>query len=188
MTDTAWKTEALVGVAIAQAARDADRAEHIALSLPGDFPKARALAGIAGMAAASAPARFARIAAQAENIARSIPQDYPRAEALVAVAAALATRDPDRAEHIGQTLPGTSQARALANVAAVVAAADPDRATRLMTAAELSARSLEDESVRAEGLAGIAAALSGIDPDNAERIAQSISPEESYFGSKAEAL
>ncbi len=188
MTHQGWRTEALVGIAIAQAGDDADRAERTARSLPEGPRQAGALAGIAGMVAVNDPRRSRRLAAEAEAMARSLPDGYPQAETLVAVAAAVAARDPDRAEYIAQTLPGPSQSRALANVAAAVAARDPDRAARLIGAAALSARSLEDEGWRDESLAGIAVALAGADPDRAEPIARSISQEQSFPASKAEAL
>jgi hypothetical protein len=190
---------------LARAARVLADAEHTAQSITDEPSKAKALAGIARVLAATDPNNASRVLADAERIAQSIVGKPQKAQALADVAAALTASDPDRAsrlladaERIAQSIVGKPQkAQALADVAAALTASDPDRASRLLADAKRIAQSivaipqkfgrLADRTPKradtlaylARVLADVAATLAATDPDHAERIARSITDERS---------
>ena len=171
-------------------------AERITQTITDEQGKIEALAGVAGMLAATDPDRAERIAQsitsgswkahalagvartiaatapeRAERIAQSITGESERAHALAGVAGTVAATDPDRAERIAQSITGDPwKAHALAGVAGTVAATDPDRAARLSTDAERIARSITSKRWKAYALADVARTLAATDPDRAARI------------------
>ena len=172
-------------IAIALAATDPDRAEHIAQGIWADDSKARTLAVIAKVRAATRP----------EHVVQSLPHTSygdPNDIEFVGIATALAAADPDSAERIARSMPeGRWRVRVLAVIAMALAATDQDRAARLAADAERIIGSITKDSWRVSALADTATAWAAIDRDHAtrliadaERITQSIASEES----KASAL
>jgi hypothetical protein len=172
LTDDPAKVEVLSDIAQLLAATDPNRAARLVTDAEGIarspfFFKSWTVSGLSHIAqtlAATDPERAAQLLIDAEAIVRSRTNDEPSKNwALSRVAQVLAATDPDRAEDIARSLTDDEplQASVLSRVAQVVAATDPDRAARLLAEAVYIARSLTDESEKAEVLSDIVQALEG---------------------------
>jgi Caspase domain len=165
---------ALAGVTGPLAISNAQTAESVAQSLPGESWKASALAGVAATVAAGDPGdavEASRLIADAERDARSVSRSDQQATALAAVSAALAVIDPDHAEEVAHSISAPDQkASALASLAEAVIGTDPDRAGRLIADAERLARPLPGASARAPALASVGRVLAMLDAPRASRL------------------
>ncbi|WP_266541583.1 caspase family protein [Streptomyces sp. NBC_01142] len=193
ITHTGYRRSALSAVAVA--ARDPERAEHIANEMArkcnrwsarffAETTLATALREVAAVVAADDPDR-------AERIANTITHRRTSEGVLAVVARAVAADDPDRAERIANTITHKhTQTTVLIAVASAAAKGDPEHATSLIGQAEQTA-SMVKLHARTEALTAVATAAAAFDPGRAERIARAISnkpTKESVLTAVAEAV
>lgn len=157
-------------------------AEELARSVTYEGSRARQLADVAEVMAATDPGRGVRLLDEAEELARSIIDGGSRAQEFMRIAEVMAAADPRRAmrliteaeDLVNAMSEDSPKDTIIGGLAKAAAASDSDLAERL-------ANSIVGHHARISALEDVAKAIAARDPERAERLARTLQTEYSSY-------